>query len=255
MSALIAPLLLALALTGTANPPSLEEVLARTAKSVERFWQEFAAVNCTESLTQEKLGKDGKIAFRHDAIFDYLILLDLQGNDLSVEESRIQQKETGKSSTPPLLTTSGFSTLLLVFHPYYQSSFEYERLEDESVGGELLSKVAFRHIHGTRSTSVLRLGDRDYPLDIEGTAWIDPAKGVIEKIETRLESPMEDLNLRSFTASVRYAPKHFETAGDAEWLPAEATIDVETARQHWRNIHRFSDYKRFTVKSETKVNK
>ena len=181
--------------------------------------------------------------------------MNLQGNDLSVEESRILQKEAGKSSSLPLLTTSGFSTLLLVFHPYYQGSFEYERLEDENAGGGRQMRIAFRHVRGTRSTSVLRLRGRDYPLDIEGTAWIDPADGTIKRVDTRLKSPMEDLNLRSFTASVKYAPQHFATVGEAEWLPVEATIDVETARQHWRNIHRFSDYKLFTVKSESTVSK
>ncbi len=249
-------LLLTLAFTGSASPPPLEEALAHTAKAVERFWQQFAAVNCTESVTQEKLGKEGKVVYRHDSSFDYLILLTLQGDDLSVEESRIMQKETGKSANLPLLTTSGFSTLLLVFHPYYQASFEFERREDETAGGARLMKIAFRHVRGTRSTSVLRLRGRDYPLDIEGTAWVDPTRWVIERIDAQLESPMEDLNLRSFTASVTYAPQHFKPAvEETEWLPAEATIDVETPHQHWRNIHRFSDYKRFTVKSESTVNK
>ncbi len=248
-------LLLALGLSVPASAPSLEDVLAHTAKSVERFWQQFASVNCTESVTQEKLGKGGKVLYRHNSSFDYLILLNLQGGDLTVEESRILQKETGKSSNLPLLITSGFSTVLLVFHPYYQGSFEYERLEDETAGGQQLMRVAFRHLRGTRSTSALRQRGRDYPLDIEGTAWIDPREWVIKRIDTHLSSPMEDVNLHSFTASVRYAPQYFATAGEAEWLPVEATIDVETALQHWRNIHRFQEYRHFSVRSESVVSK
>jgi hypothetical protein len=30
-------------------------------------------------------------------------------------------------------------------------------------------------------------------------------------------------------------------------MPNEASIEVETKRQHWRNTHRFTDYKRFSV--------
>jgi hypothetical protein len=29
------------------------------------------------------------------------------------------------------------------------------------------------------------------------------------------------------------------------WMPISAVIDVETMRRHWRNVHRFTGYKRF----------
>ena len=251
----MALMLLSFALTDPAKPPSLGDVLAHTAKSVERFWNQFSAVNCTELVTQEKLGKDGKIVYRHDAAFDYLIFLNMQGEDLSVEESRLVQKEAGKTQNLPLLLTSGFSTLVLVFHPYYQGSFEYQRLEDELLGGRKLIRISYRHLRGTRSTSALRLRGQDYPLDLEGTAWVDPDTWVIEKIDAHLASPMEDLNLRCLNATVQYAPQHFPSVSEAEWLPVEASIDVETARQHWRNIHKFESYRKFSVKSESVVSR
>jgi len=207
-----------------------------------------------ESVMQEKLGKKGKAVYRHDSMFDYLIIMNLEGDDLSVEESRILQKEAGKSSNLPLLMTSGFSTLLLIFHPYYQGSFEFQRLEDE-VAGHRLVRLSFRHIRGTRSTSALRLRGRDYPLDLVGTAWINPDSWTIEQIEAQLESPLEDLNLRSLRTTVKYAPQYFESVNESEWLPVEASIDVETARQHWRNVHRFTNYRRFSVKSESVISK
>jgi hypothetical protein len=247
-------ILLALTVSDAPASPSLEDVLAHTAKSVERFWQQFSAVNCTESVTQEKIGKQGKTVYRRASVFDYLILMNLQADDLSVEESRILQREAGKSANLPLLMTSGFSTLLLVFHPYYQGSFEYQRLEDD-LNGRRLVRLSFRHVRGTRSTSALRLRGRDYPLDLEGIAWVDPGTWAIEKIEAHLESPLEDLNLRSLRTVVRYAPQRFQSVDDAEWLPVEASIDVETARQHWRNVHKFQNYRRFSVKSESVVSK
>jgi hypothetical protein len=251
----MAMLLFALSLSESSTPPALENMLALTAKSVERFWQQFSTVNCTEVVTQVKLGKEGKVVYRHDSTFDYLVLLNLQADDLSVEESRILQKEEGKSANLPLLMTSGFSTMLLIFHPYYQGSFEYLRLDDEIAGGRRLVRISFRHLHGTRSTSALRLRDRDYPLDLEGTAWINPDNWAIEKVDAHLSSPMEDLNLRSLKAAVQYAPQRFPSADQAEWLPVEASIDIETTRQHWRNIHRFHGYRLFTVKSESVVTK
>jgi hypothetical protein len=247
-------LMMVLTLADSAATPPLQDILTHTAESVERFWEQFSAVNCTEAVTQEKIGKQGKAVYRHDSYFDYLIIMNLEGDDLSVEESRILQKEAGKSSNLPLLMTSGFSTLLLIFHPYYQGSFEFQRLEDE-VAGRGLVRLSFRHIRGTRSTSALRLRGKDYPLDLVGTAWINPDSWAIEQIEAQLESPLEDLNLRSLRTTVKYAPQHFQSVNESEWLPVEASIDVETARQHWRNLHKFTDYRRFSVKSESVISK
>jgi hypothetical protein len=247
--------LLAFAFSDAASAPSVQNVLALTAKSVQHFWEEFTAVTCKESVTQKKLGKEGKVQYEHGSSYDYLILMDLKGDDLSVEESRLLQKERGKTENLPLLLTSGFSTLQLIFHPYYQNSFEFKRLDDEVVNGRRLLRIEFRHVPGTRSTSAARLRGQDYPLDLTGTAWLDPASGVIQKIKADLVAPMDDLNLRALRAEVTYAPQGFAGENVVEWLPAEASIDVETARQHWRNTHQFTDYRRFSVKTETSVGK
>ncbi len=248
-------LMLALTPPGSETPSSVQGLLALTAKSVQRFWDQFSSVNCTETVIQEKLGKEGKVQYEHDATFDYLILMELQGEDLNVEESRLLKKEGGKSGNLPLLLTSGFSTLELVFHPYYQGSFEYERLDDETVDGRRMLRIKYRHVPGSRSTSAVRLRGQDYPLDLTGIAWIDPDTGAIAKMTSELEAPMLDLNLRSLTAEVRYAPQQFASDAQSEWLPVEASIEVETARQHWRNIHKFTDYRRFSVKTETSVSR
>lgn len=247
-------MILALAASDSVSTPPLEDILAHTAVSVERFWEQFAAVNCTEAVTQEKLGDKGKVIYRRESLFDYLILMSLQGDDLTVEESRILQKEVGKSTDLPLLLTSGFSTLMLIFHPYYQGSFEYQRLEDDVADHRRL-RLSFRHVRGTRSTSALRLRGKDYPLDLEGIAWINPETWSVKRIEAHLESPLDDLNLHSLHTVVKYGPQYFQSDGGSQWLPEEASVDVETARQHWRNVHTFRDYRRFSVKSESVITK
>ena len=247
-------MMLVLAAPDSLSTPPLEDILSRTAVSVERFWEQFSAVNCTEAVAQEKIGDKGKVAYRRESLFDYLILMSLQGDDLTVEESRILQKEVGKQSDLPLLLTSGFSTLMLIFHPYYQGSFEFQRLEDEVTDQRRL-RLSFRHVRGTRSTSALRLRGKDYPLDLEGIAWVNPDTWTIKKIEAHLESPLDDLNRRSLRTVVKYGPQYFQSGGGSQWLPEEASIDVETARQHWRNVHTFRDYRRFSVKSESVIAK
>ncbi len=247
-------LLLMIALLG-AGTPAMGDLLARVGKSVEDFWQQFPAVTCSEMVTQAKLGIQGKILYRQDSVFDYLISMNFEGDDPVVDESRVLQKKTGKSQNLPLLVSNGFPTLLLVFHPYYQGSFEFSMMEGEVVEGKSMLRVHFQHVQGTRSTSALRLRGRDYPIDLQGTAWIEPDSMAIVRITATLLSPMEDVGLRVLESDVRYQPFQFAAVPKPYWLPVTATVDVQTVRQHWHNTHRFTDYKRFSVNSESRISK
>jgi hypothetical protein len=84
-------------------------------------------------------------------------------------------------------------------------------------------------------------------------AWIDPASGDIVRITTGLIAPIEEVGLRRIDSDVRYAPVRFREMKDPQWLPSVATVDAETARQHWRNIHQFSGYRLFSVETDSRV--
>ncbi|MGE5206416.1 MAG: hypothetical protein ACM3PW_12440 [Chlamydiota bacterium] len=211
-------------------------------------------MKCTELVTQEKLNPKGKIEAKQESTFDYLTILTSAGGNLSLSESRLPVKQ-GKQvdKNVPLLVSNGFATLFLVFHPYYKGSFQFSALGDDVVAGQKLVRVGFRHIPGTRSPMAMVLRGREYPLDLEGTAWIDPASGAIAKITAGLESGLPDLGLQQLQTEVQFAPVSFRDVAGASWFPVVATIDVETPKQHWRNIHRFTDYKRFSVSTEEAV--
>lgn len=241
-------LLLSSARTASAGSSlPLEQLLQRSDKFVQKFWQQFADVTCSEAVVQAKLGKNGKVMYQREELFDYLVFMDLQSDGIGVTESRQAKKAPGKAENVPLLVTNGFSTMLLIFHPYYQNSFEFESLSDEVVDGKNLQRVHFRHVKGTRSPSVLQLRGRDYALDFEGTAWLDGESGAIVRIESGLEASLEDVGLRAFHSDVRYAPVRFSTSAEPYWLPITAEIEAETPRQHWRNVHRFTAYKLFST--------
>ena len=232
----------------TPSTPALDEVLRRTGRAVESFEQEFSAINCTEEVSQVKLGPNGKPLIHQDSAFDYLVMIHAAPDDLTVEESRRETKTPGEEKKKlPLLVSDGFSTLLLVFHPFFQNSFEYAPPEPDVLDGRKVLKVKFRQIHGARALSELQLRGHDFPLEWQGTAWIDARTNFILRITAGLEGSMDDVGLRSLDADVRYAAVRF--AGDPadHWLPDTATVEAQTPRQHWRNIHRFTNYKRFTV--------
>ena len=61
--------------------------------------------------------------------------------------------------------------------------------------------------------------------------------------------------MKSLRSDVDYAPFRFTGLAQPYWLPSLATVDVETPRQHWRNVHRFTAYMRFSTSTDEHVGK
>jgi hypothetical protein len=236
-----------------AAPVPLAATLDRVGQQVQNFWNYFSAVTCSEALTQTKLDAKAKTIYEQKSSYDYLVLLQSTGANISVDESRIEKDRKSSKGKASLLLTDGFSILLLVFHPLYQSSYEFSELPDDLAGGRRLLRIGFQHAGGDRSPSALRLGEREYPLEWKGTAWIDPSTFAIVRIETSLGSSLDEIGLLQLDADVTYSSIHFDGAASTYWLPTRAVIEAATRRQRWRNTHLFSNYRRFSVETEVKT--
>ncbi len=238
---------------GAAGPLPLPQLLDRVGRQVQDFWNYYPAVTCTELLEQSKIDAKGKILFDQKTTYDYLVLLQSSGSEVTVDESRVEKGRKSTKGKASYLLTNGFSILALVFHPIYQGSYEFTALPDDTVDGRTLLRVGFRHIPEDSSPSVLRLGGREYPLQWKGTAWIDPSSYAVVRLETGLGGSMADIGLLELHAEVEYSGIQFAGTASTYWLPTRAVIEAATKRQRWRNIHQFKDYRRFNVETEMKT--
>lgn len=242
-----AGLLLAVVLQGA--EPGIETVLDRAARVAESFAADFPAVACTEKVTQAKFNEARKPVAGGTALYDYLILLDTEGGGFTVEESRLPRQAQSRPPAQPLLATTGFAVMLVIFHPHFQPSYRFTRLEPELREGTVWERIQFEHVSGEPTPSVLEVRGREYPLAWRGTAWIHPESGRVSRIQTELSQPLEDIGLVSLSSDVEYGPAH----GLTFWAPRTAVIEAHTRHQHWRNTHEFSGYRRFEVSAEQKV--
>lgn len=227
-----------------ADATPVRDVVARSGAAVAKFLQQFSRVTCTESVSQAKLRKNGKPEYEENSTFELMVTPNAAPGELSIEETRQPIRQPRRRQNVPLLTSNGFSTFLLVFHPYYQGSFQFTNVGEDLIDGHTIVRVRFEHIPKTPSPTALLLGDRQYPLELSGIAWIDAETGIISRVSASV-SAMDDVGLRAFHSEVQYAP--VSLSGLSFWLPSTATIDVESARQHWHNVHRFTAYKKFSV--------
>ena len=240
--------------TSTPEAQQLHSILERATGQTSAFLDQFSDVKCTEQVRQEKLGKDNKVELKEDSTYDYLVILTNAGGELNLSESRIPIHEAKKDrKNTSMLLSNGFATLFLVFHPIYADSFKFTLGGQDVVAGHTLQKIAFEHIPGMKSPAALALRGREYPLELTGTAWIDPQTGSIAKIEAGVADTLQDVGLRALNSEVDFAPVSFADSQQAYWFPTEARVEVETVRQHWRNLHQFTGYKKFSVSTEQKV--
>jgi hypothetical protein len=236
-----------------AQDQALDSLLRRTGVKVTQFLDRLADVKCREDILQEKLDPKGKAEEKVQSQFEYLVVTENQGNEPMLYESREVLREGHEKKNVPLLVTNGFATQLLVFHPYYQPSFSFDRLPDAHLNGKTYVQVHFQHIKGRLTPAVLLLRGREYPLSLSGTARIDPATGDIDQITTELAESMQDLGLKSYSSQVIYSPVAFQDQGGSYVLPAQATVEVSTPRQRWKNVHHFTNYQHFSVTVTEKV--
>ncbi len=232
----------------------LNDLLSRTADQTTGFLDQFSDVKCTELVRQEKLGKDNKIELKEESSYDYLVILTNAGGELNLSESRIPVHEAKKDKkNTSMLLSNGFATLFLVFHPVYAQAFTFTLAGEETVNGRSMEKITFQHVPGMKSPAALALRGREYPLELSGTAWIEPQTGSIAKIEAGIADTLQDVGLKSLSSEIDFAPVPFPDSKQVYWFPTTARVEVETPRQHWRNLHQFTAYKKFSVSTEEQV--
>lgn len=228
------------------NADALQQVLPKTQAFVEKFIADYAYLRYEEDIVQEKLNKE-KIQYRQETVYDSLMMVRFDGGQIRVEEQRLIEKSPKRSEFRPLLQTSGFSALAMIFHPYYESSFRFTRLEDEKLEGKALARIHFEHIAGTPSPAIYSMVLADKQLELTGTAWVDPVTGVIQRLETQIGTTLADMGMKTLRAQIVYGPVSLQQESQTLWLPVSATIDLETPHQHWRNVHHFRDYRQYRV--------
>lgn len=233
------------------NPGSMEPLM-RARKLVEKFFAESANVVCDETITQTTLGKNGKPNYREESRYEYQLEASTESGSLKLKESRDARKIAFRDPARTLLITNGFTSILLIVHPNYEASYEFENAGEEMDDGHTVQLIRFRAVPGGRSPAAMQLRGKNYPLPLFGTIWIDKESGAIVRLSAAVDSSLSDLGLKGLSSDIHYSLVQFRDPDESYWMPLSATIDLETPMQHWRNVHRFTAYRRFraTIKIE-----
>ena len=221
--------------------------LLKARKLVDAFFEHSSNVVCKENVSQMMIGKSNKPFYREDSVFDYQLQSANRNGTLHLTETRDSKKAAFRDPYKSLLITNGFANMLLVLHQNYEASYNFEPIAEEQAGDRTVLKFHFKAVPAAASPAAIQLSGRNYPLQLRGDIWIDEASGAVIRLVSSLDSGLDDLGLHDLRSEVHYSYVQFQDPEEAYWLPSSAVIDVETPKQHWRNVHRFSEYRRFRV--------
>jgi len=232
----------------------LPALLSAVGERVSPLFDQFPNMASVEEVRSgpcdEGLRKKCRATYRGK--FNYLVVRRREG-ELLMDEYRtdlkgrpIDYRNLGRGR---ILLTYGFTTTPLQhFHPQNQAACRFRDFGRQSLGGQITEVVGFVEIPGKYPwPTELRHGNAVVPLCIQGLAWVDATTYQIVRIETFLLAPPPDGDLESETTRVEFSAIQLRQAPTALWLPAEVVVDVWLHHRHFRNIHRYSDFKLFRV--------
>ncbi len=232
----------------------LAEVLRKTGESVETFFERIPNTACRERVHQERLGRDGKTKASLDQEFQYLMLTLAHKSGFGIEE--IRSTPEGQDSLMAgrkqgLMLTSGFASSSSVFHPVNRNGADFRYLGRQTIDDAETHVIAFAQKPETARMLTRVTTDRGSAIVLnQGVAWVDTSSFQIVRLYTSLLNPVPRIQLLGMTTEIQFHPVSLSKKSAMIWLPQEVEIMVDNGVNLFRNSHRYSDFKLFSVESK-----
>jgi VWFA-related protein len=228
-----------------ANEDRLPLLLEGVGQNVERFFATMPEISAHERIDMEREG----FGDRRSAEFNYLALPKPGQEGIALEEFRTNA--AGKRVEPHAggrgFVTKGFVSMIIHFHPSYQSESTFRYLGTQTMDGHATDVVYFAQNPATaRVKQTLKTALRSLEIIIQGVVWIDSVSYHIVRMRTEME-PRADLDLKGETTESRFSEVHFKGVPQPLWLPEEVTVTVTWGDTVYQNRHLYSDFQLFRV--------
>ncbi len=223
-------------------------LLERAGRGVEALFSDFPNTASTEQITQD-VSRPPVFSPSIKSRCNYLVVAKLSEKMINLDEFRTNDKGEPIDLSDFYLLTSGFASMPLFFHPFYQSNSAFRYIGRQSHGRRLYV-VAFAQ--KPEATGLIgHFHDMGLPAVIlcQGIAWIDPDTYRILKMRTDLLAPRHDILLERQTSEIELGEVSLEGAPHPLWLPSKVVVTIDYQHTTYRNQHHYRDYKLFSVET------
>jgi len=240
-------------------------LLQKVGENVEAFFNSFPNTTSLEEVRQELLRADGEVVRSRRTKYNYLMVTLPQG-ETGLEESRTDLKGSPVNLSGferGFLLTYGYASREIYFHPQYQSGSRFRYLgqapsrypdypDRAYIPGAHVIAFAQRP-EEAKILDYFRIPGHNVEILVQGLVWIYSHNYQIARMRTDLLAPT-DMGLESQMTQIEFGEVHLGTPPRAFWLPYEVVVKLRFNQALYRNRHRYSDYKLFSVESFEKRN-
>ena len=243
------------------NEQALGGILQKAGANVDAFFVNVVDVIAQEKITMQRGTPRGYSAPAH-VEDSYLILRKPVGNRREVVEYRMDaagQPLDNVGLRQGFVTTRGFALVCNYFATGWQHESMFRYLGDEKIGARDAYVVGFAQTPG-RATMLVTMraaNGGQYPILIQGVAWIDKVSFQILRMRTDLLAPHPELALEQQTTDVTFGEVRLVDVATPLWLPKDVKVYVKF-KEHgsgddwmpklsYRNEHHYSNYRHYGV--------
>ena len=235
-----------------ADQSKLPLILRNIAHNVDTFTNNVGDLIANEDLIQQKLSPDGKIKAKLHTQDDCLILQ--HGYEWGANAEYRMDKSGNRLESVGLqkgfLVTAGYALSSVSFASPTQSQSDFRYLGDQKVGLRDAFVVSFAQRPGdaTFKTVMKGMGGKhDVEMLTQGILWIDKNNFQILRMRTDLLTPNAELRLTQSTTDVTFTQFQLQNTPAPLWLPNDVTVFLEINGEKYRNLHHYSNYRRYQV--------
>lgn len=150
------------------------------------------------------------------------------------------------------LVTSGYALSCIAFSTAVQSQSRFRYLGEQEIDSRETYVLAFAQQPGKASfvTTVTLNGGPDLDMLTQGVLWVDKTSFQIIRMRTDLLAQRNEGQLDQLTAQVRFIGIRLQDVANPLWLPGEARVYIDVSNQRFRNVHHYTNYRRYRVSTK-----
>jgi len=233
----------------------LDDVIHASGERIKELVKNVDRFTAMEDIEHYKLSPLGLQISKESRKFEYMVEIRPFGaNDLDVQEFR--NGSVSGQQFPGHIATNGLPTLALVFHPFYQSKYEFACEGRGKWRDTPAWLVHFQQPTDNKGSMLIyRVGPKSYAVGLKGRAWIDTKTSQILAIETDTIRPVPEIRLVRDHQLIEYGPVSFKNGAMNLWLPKSADWYSSLSGNRYHRRHTFSQFLLFSVDDSQTISK
>ncbi len=229
----------------------LPVILQKLGGSVDDFVREIGDLIAHEDVTLEKLNAKGTVQGKQRVQDNYLILHHGYAWGASAEY-RMDDKGNRLGAVgleKGYLVTSGYALSCISFSTVAQSQSKFRYLGQEKINlrGTYVLGFAQRPGEATFLVTMKGTGGTDVDMLTQGILWVDKNTFQIIPMRSDLLAPRAEIRLDQLTTEVTFGEVQLQDVPNPLWLPRDVEVSMEIDKQKFRNVHHYTNYRRYRV--------